>query len=116
MRPQVAGIARRLPRAHGRGTGLSAALSAVLVAGVLALAGCASKSERPKPAELGPVPALIGVKQAWSARVGPVDFGLQTAVVGTQVVVASGDGTVAGIDAQTGRDLWRTIVGAPVSA
>ena len=116
MRPQVAGITHRLPRAHGRGTGLSAALSAVLVAGVLSLAGCASKSERPKPAELGPVPALIGVKQAWSARVGPVDFGLQTAVVGTQVVVASGDGTVAGIDAQTGRDLWRTSVGAPVSA
>ena len=32
------------------------------------LAGCAGGSARPKPAELPPNAALIGVRQAWTAR------------------------------------------------
>ncbi|MFM8610490.1 MAG: outer membrane protein assembly factor BamB [Burkholderiaceae bacterium] len=96
------------------------ALALTATALAFMLAGCSSAPQRPKPAELAPVTALIGVKLAWSNRLGPsagpTDPGLQPAVVATQVVLASGDGTVAALDPRSGRDLWRTNVGAPLSA
>ncbi|TFZ03217.1 outer membrane protein assembly factor BamB [Ramlibacter rhizophilus] len=72
--------------------------------------------DRPKPAELAPNPALIGVRQAWSARIGDVGFPLSVQVNDTRVTVAAGDGTVAAFDAATGRELWRAAVGAPLAA
>lgn len=87
------------------------------------LAGCSmlpswvgGGPEKPKPAELGPNVALISVRQAWTNRVGQVTQPLTVNVSGTTVTVASTDGTVAGIDAATGRDLWRASVGAPIAA
>ena len=47
------------------------------VAVAVALVACSSKPERPKPADLSPSAALIGVRQAWTARVGEVTFPLQ---------------------------------------
>jgi outer membrane protein assembly factor BamB len=83
---------------------------------VAALAACSSSSEKPKPADLGPNAALIGVRQAWTARVGQVGFPLDVNTSGSTVTLASGDGSVAAIDARTGRDLWRASVGAPLAA
>ena len=54
-------------------------------AGVLAaavLAGCAGGSARPKPAELPPNVAVVGVRQAWTARLPAVAFPLQVNVQG----------------------------------
>lgn len=100
-----------------RRCGAAVACAWAVVVSTALLAGCASKKpERPKPAELPPAVALIGVKQAWSARIGPVDFALQPAVLPAQVVVASSDGTVVAVDPQTGRDLWRTSVTGGVTA
>ena len=90
----------------------------------LALAGCSMLSslpfvggaEKPKPAELTPNPALIAVRPAWTARIGEVSLPLSVAVNGTTVAVASTDGTVAALDAATGRDLWRASVKAPIAA
>jgi hypothetical protein len=48
---------------------------ALLAAAVLA--GCASGSPRPKPAELPPNVDLIGVRQAWHATLAPIAFPLQ---------------------------------------
>jgi outer membrane assembly lipoprotein YfgL len=73
-------------------------------------------SEKPKPAELPPNAALIGVRPAWTARVGEVNLPLSVNVNGSTVAVASSDGTVAVIDAATGRDLWRAGAGAPLAA
>ncbi len=72
--------------------------------------------EKPKPAELPPNPALIGVRQAWSARVGEVAFPLAVNVSGTAVTVAGGDGAVLVLDAATGQTQWRASAGAPLAA
>lgn len=101
---------------------LRAGVAAVLAA--LALSGCSvmpswlggGSVEKPKPAELGPNVALIGVRQAWTNRVGPVNDPMTINVSGTTVTVAGSDGTVAAMDAATGRDLWRAGVGGPIAA
>jgi outer membrane protein assembly factor BamB len=82
---------------------------------VLGLSGCSSV-EKPKPAELGPNIALLGVRPAWTARVGPVGMALSVNVTGQAVTLASADGTVAAIDARTGQDLWRANLATPLAA
>jgi len=56
------------------------------------------------------------VRQAWTARVGEVGFPLSANVSGGTLAVASSDGTVAVIDAATGRDIWRAGAGGPIAA
>ena len=98
----------------------SALCAIALAAG---LAGCSMMpsifgggTEKPKPAELPPNAALIAVRPAWTARVGAVDLPLSVNVNGGTVAVASSDGTVAVLDAATGRDLWRAGAGGPLAA
>ncbi|MDI1238283.1 MAG: outer membrane protein assembly factor BamB [Polaromonas sp.] len=90
---------------------------------VAVLAGCSTFSgffgssvKKPQPAELQPVMALVPAKQVWTARIGEVSFPLQVNVSGDTVMAASTDGTVVALDARSGRDFWRTNVGAPVAA
>lgn len=98
-------------------TGFAARMRASLMFGVaVVLMGCASGVEAPKPAELAPNAALLGVRQAWSAKIGEVTFPLDVKVVGNTVTVASSEGTVAAIDTRTGADIWRANVGAPIAA
>ena len=98
-------------------TGFAARMRASLMFGVaVVLMGCASGVEAPKPAELAPNAALLGVRQAWSAKIGEVTFPLHVKVVGNTVTVASSEGTVAAIDTRTGADIWRANVGAPIAA
>ena len=82
------------------------------------LSGCSlwggSKVKLP---ELGENVPLLGVRQAWSAKVGgggakPLDVRVQEHLV----TIAAADGSVAALDARTGGDLWRTNVGEPLSA
>lgn len=87
------------------------------------LSGCSmisgffgSSVKKPQPAQLQPVVPLVPVRQAWTARIGEVGFPLEVEVAGDAVVVASADGTVASLDARTGRDLWRTNIGTPIAA
>ena len=84
-----------------------------------ALGGCSlfgSGPVKPQPAELQPVTALVQVRQTWATRVGQVNFPLDTGVSGNSVAVASGDGTVALLDAQTGRDFWRLALNTSLAA
>lgn len=88
-----------------------------LLAGLVGvLVGCASGPERPKPAELPPNAALIGVRQAWGVKLGEVDFPLDIRVNGSQITLASGDGAVVAIDSASGREIWRGRAGEPLSA
>jgi outer membrane assembly lipoprotein YfgL len=80
------------------------------------LLACSSSPERPKPAELPPSPGLLGVRLAWSAKLGEVQFPLDVRVNDRVVTLASSDGTVASIDATTGAELWRTQIGTPIAA
>lgn len=99
---------------HGRAVSSRRVLA--VGAMLLVLAGCASGPEKPKPTELGPNPALIQVRLAWTARIGPVEFPLEARVQGGAVTLAASDGTVAALDGATGRDLWRGTAGAAIGA
>ncbi|WP_296871863.1 outer membrane protein assembly factor BamB [Tibeticola sp.] len=96
--------------------GLQATRRLVLAVAALALVGCASGPDRPKPAELGPNPALIGVRLAWTAPMGEVRFPLQVPVTGSRVAVADDAGVVRMLDAVSGRILWQANVGEPIAA
>ncbi len=91
----------------------------VLIATLGALGGCSffgGGPAKPQPAELQPVSGVVSARQVWSSRVGKVDFPLETGVSGTSMAVASGDGTVALLDTQTGRDFWRLALNTPLAA
>ena len=79
------------------------------------LAACAGP-DRPKPAPLGANVPLLGIKAAWTNSIGAVGFPLDVRLVGNQIFVASGNGTVASIDASTGADAWRVSLNTPLSA
>jgi outer membrane assembly lipoprotein YfgL len=83
---------------------------------IASLVACSSTGDRPKPADLPTNVALLGVRQAWTAKLGDVSFPLTTSVSGSVVAVASNNGTVLALDAATGRELWRASVGAALSA
>ena len=93
--------------------GLRASVAAVFVA---ILAACSSTPDKPKPADLPANVALLGVRQAWNAKLGEVGFPLDVNVSGGTVSLASGNGTVLALDAASGRELWRAAVGGPLSA
>ncbi len=88
-------------------------LALALAAGLCA---CSSGPERAKPAELGPNPGLLAVRQAWTASIGAVQFALDVRAVGNSIFVANSDGVVAEIDARTGGDVWRLSLGTRLSA
>ena len=90
------------------------ALAAIVFIAVLS--GCSGGSPKPKPAELEAVTPLVSARQSWNARIGPVNFPLEIAVSGASVALAGGDGTVALLDAQTGRDIWRVALNTPIAA
>ncbi len=102
----------------GRSSFLRGTALVVLAA---SLAGCSlwsgGGSAKPVPADLGANVAVLGVRQAWTARVGNVaGLPLEVHAAGNVVTVASSDGVVAAIDARTGGDVWRTALGEPLSA
>lgn len=92
---------------------------ALAMAAVLSTGGCSlwGGSSKPKPAELGPNVPVLGVRQAWVARMGAMDgIALDAHVNGTTVTLASAQGEVAAIDARTGGDVWRTQLNVPLAA
>lgn len=102
----------------GRSSFLRGTALVVLAA---SLAGCSfwsgGGSAKPVPADLGANVAVLGVRQAWTARVGNVaGLPLEVHTLGNMVTVASSDGVVAAIDARTGGDVWRAALGESLSA
>ncbi len=89
------------------------ALAMLLIGSLVA---CSSTADKPKRTELAPNPGLLGVRLAWSSKIGVVDFPLETKANGKTVTVASSDGVVASFDASSGGALWRSNVGAPITA
>ncbi|HUR90166.1 MAG TPA: outer membrane protein assembly factor BamB [Ramlibacter sp.] len=95
-----------------------------IAACAVALAGCASYSlptwlggvEKPKPAALVDNPATLGVKQAWTAKIGAVDYPLNVQVQGTTITLASSDGQIVSLDATSGRELSRIGAGGALAA
>jgi outer membrane assembly lipoprotein YfgL len=97
--------------------GSTVAIRVALVFVVLGLlAACSSGPEKPKPAELAANPGLLGVRLAWTTKVGAVDLAMDTKVSGTVVTVANSEGVLTAFDSATGAELWRAAVGAPIAA
>ena len=98
------------------------AVRAALGFAVILLVACAGGGDKGKPAELAANVPKLNVSLAWSARVGTVNFPLNIAVAGVNNAkgaifsVASSDGMVVSLDAESGRELWRAQAGKPLSA
>jgi len=98
---------------------MSARRRAVFGAGavlcVLALlAGCGTDKPKAKPLE--PVTPKIAGRQVWSAKLDGVRFPLSVVVRDGNFIVASSGGTLMGLEAESGRQLWTANAGAPLSA
>ena len=93
-----------------------ACVAICFTAAVVVLTACSSGTKRPQPAELTAVTPLVAAPQLWTSRVGLVTFPLQPGVASNTVSLASDDGTVAMLDAKTGRDIWRVALATAISA
>ena len=87
----------------------------IFVAATFLLTACSGSSKRPQPAELGANTALIGVKQAWTNRIGQMPPDAMPAVAAGSIFVAGADGSLAALDGRTGADQWRLSLGAELS-
>ena len=85
---------------------------------LLLLSGCSffGTSNKPKPADLQSFSGVVSAKQAWSTRIGSVNFPLDINISGSTVFIADSGGSVAAINAVTGTDIWRATVGSPIAA
>lgn len=88
-------------------------LKTLAVALVAALAAC-SGPNKPVPKDLGTNIGLIGVKNVWTAQVGPLESFAEPRVVGQQVLLASSSGAVTALQGENGQVAWQLNVGSPV--
>lgn len=86
----------------------------VLLASVW-LTACSSGPEKMKPAELAPAAQLVKSQLIWSTQVGASAAALPPLSLQGRVYLAGGDGTVAVVDATSGRDVWRLRLGLPLA-
>lgn len=85
------------------------ALALALVAG---LSACSS-NKPPKPAELGPNVVQLPVRQVWQVNIAALkNASVAPQVLGQDVLVAGGDGTLVSVNAASGRENWRAQVGS----
>lgn len=87
----------------------------LLLAAALALSACSSTANKPEPAPLGPVAALLGTQLAWTAQVGSGSDMLAPMAVDGRVYVAGGTGMLAALDSDTGKDAWRINLDTPLA-
>lgn len=111
----------------GKGGKMRIAVKLVCIGGIAALAGCSTLSAlnpfsskappRNPPAALVDFKPSMRVHTAWTASVGNAGtFVFSPAVTGDSVFVAAADGTIARIDATSGRSLWRINAGSSLTA
>lgn len=72
---------------------------------LVALAACSAS--RPKPVDIPSVAVLQEARTAWTAQIGKVNFPLSVATRDDRIALANSDGTVAMLNAKTGKDIWR---------
>lgn len=83
----------------------------------LGVALVACSGDKPKPTPLETLTATtFGARSLWTVKLDRINFPLVPAVVGAAAVVASSDGTVAMLEGDTGREVWRVNVAAPIVA
>ncbi len=88
----------------------------LVLAMLAALAACSTGPDKPRPADLPPAAALMGTRLMWTVQMGATDGELAPRAVGDRVFVAGSGGTVAALDAENGRDIWRVNLNTPLAA
>lgn len=88
----------------------------LVLAMLAALAACSTGPDKPRPADLPPAAALMGTRLMWTVQMGATDGELVPRAVGDRVFVAGSGGTVAALDAENGRDIWRVNLNTPLAA
>jgi outer membrane protein assembly factor BamB len=88
-------------------------IAVALVAAAL-LAACAA--DKPKPTPLEDFAPKIAGRQVWQASIGSVGFPLVPAAREGLFFVASGDGAVTALNADTGAVVWEAQAGGKISA
>jgi outer membrane protein assembly factor BamB len=90
--------------------------SRLAAAGLLALlAACSSGPAKVKPAELPPPANRMAPQAIWSTQVGASSIALAPLSFQGRVYLSGGTGTVAVVDATSGRDVWRLNLNAPLA-
>ena len=89
---------------------------AAWLCGALVVAGCSSTPEKPKPRPLDPLTPQNVATAAWNQRLANVQFPLTVGIARGALAVGASDGSVLALEAESGRELWRTNVGGPLSA
>jgi outer membrane assembly lipoprotein YfgL len=87
---------------------------ALLALVLLGLGACSS--DKPKPTPLETYAPKIAGREVWRARVGSIGFPMVPAVRDGVFYVASGDGDVLALQADSGAELWRASAGGPIAA
>lgn len=98
-----------MPRRHLAAIGWGAMVLALGLMG-----GCAA--DKPKAKALEAVTPKIAGRQVWAAKVDGVRFPLSVVSRDGNFIVASSGGTLLGLEAESGRQLWTANAGAPLSA
>lgn len=99
MKPAV----HRLPRLWLAGLALAA------------LAACSSSPDKPRPAELAPAAALVGTQLVWTAQVGAHPTPVAPRATADRVFAAGAGDSIVALAAESGKELWRLALGAPVT-
>jgi outer membrane protein assembly factor BamB len=87
--------------------------SAVLALGLVA---CSGAPKKPDPKPLDAIAAPIAGRVVWKQSIDKVNFPLSVTSQDGVFTLASGDGTVTALQADTGQSLWRVSVGEPLGA
>ncbi|MES2887406.1 MAG: outer membrane protein assembly factor BamB [Pseudomonadota bacterium] len=82
----------------------------------LALAGCGSGPKKPDPKPLEPIASPIAGRVVWQQSLDKVTFPLHVASQDDVFALATSNGTVLAVQADTGTSLWRAEVGEALGA
>ncbi len=89
-------------------------MAAGLVTLLVGLAACTS--DRPKPTPLQNFAPKIAAKPVWSVSIGSIGYPMVVALRNGVVFVASGNGEVRALQAETGTEVWRASAGGAIAA
>jgi outer membrane assembly lipoprotein YfgL len=88
--------------------------AAAFAAVVVALSACSS--DKPKPTPLQTITPKIAAKQVWNASIGSIGYPMVATVRQGLLFVASGNGEVRALQAETGVEVWRATAGSAIAA
>ncbi len=94
----------------------SALLTWTAICAFSVLSACSSTPDKPAPTALADFKAQLDVRKAWSVQLNPVAPPLTAALTNGQLAIASTQGLVTVLNADTGAESWRLALNTPLTA